>query len=1200
MYLKDQIVLSRFIKTVFLLVLISNISYSEEFGDSLWVLSNSQEVEVIGIAESEDGIIYASFKNSTVRAVNANGSLLWQVVTPHPLISKPAITSSGEIVLKTSSSFIMLDENGNIVWQFLFEELSASEDNHNSGSSRFVIDHSDTIYTVARNTLFSLSFDGELLWQNSQFSEYYTDGNSLSSIIALNHRGLIYTKMIGRWDRGIGYFDQSDGSFLSHGAFIIPSYFDVVTDRESNDISVTQSENNDGKIASYNENGRNFVYLLSEGKVENILTINLAGSVFLKEAGSFFAVSSKGEALWTRETKCAEQVIQQSNGAVLSFCSSLSEDNVSQLKFNVLNGATGNLIDSGSVNLDSEFRGNVLLSSHGNIVIGTQKGSIISFFGGGFPLAASGAPVAGLNNQNTYFNDPNDSSFQDSDGDGIEDFGDNCPSISNNLQTDTDNDGFGNICDEDDDNDGLTDDEESIYNTDPLDEDTDNDGVSDFIEIAETFTDPLIKDTDGDGVNDGEELDAGTSPVDPASYVVGGTMWSAELPFSSCSTPAIMPDGNIVVAAGDRVFLLSRDGEIIWERDFSRNNSGQVCNSPSVSNDSTIYFPTSGGTLFALKSDGTDYWSYSTVRLSRTTPAIGADGTVYVGNEASKLLAIKANGEKRWEVSLSHRIDTPPVIGINGNIYVRSTSGIIYAINRDGKIIWQSFASSGSFGTLAINSDNSIFTVSSDQLLSIGVDGQRMWRTPLTAVGDITPIVGEQGYLYLSATDHLIKFKLDGSVASDQTLESAADGMLLLDTENRLYVYTDKGILSYSEENDQINWEWASSYEISGHLNMSNNGALIFHGTSNTHSKIFAIKTESNGLRNTSWPRFAGDSRNSGLINVKRTALDFDGDLKADIAIRRPSTGFQFISESSTGNKVELFFGNKSSDIPIHGDFDGDGITDIAVFRTETGGWFIKRSSDKAIVRLSFGTQNGDVPVPRDYDGDSITDIAIYRPNTGMWAIRYSSDISVYKRIILGGKDGDIPIPSDYDGDGKVDLAVRRPETGEWIIKYSESEKVQSVIYGLDSNDICLPGDYDGDGIDDFAIWRPDTGFWYVRNSTSGKINRTFFGIEDTDIPIQADYDGDGKIDIAFRRPRFGSFNYLSSKTGDIKSNGFGFSTDYAFAYPISVRMNLSDEAKLTENESDSFYQHTNDMKNWEAVIKEPISQEDMCSLVKC
>jgi len=44
----------------------------------------------------------------------------------------------------------------------------------------------------------------------------------------------------------------------------------------------------------------------------------------------------------------------------------------------------------------------------------------------------------------------------------------------------------------------------------------------------------------------------------------------------------------------------------------------------------------------------------------------------------------------------------------------------------------------------------------------------------------------------------------------------------------------------------------------------------------------------------------------------------------------------------------------------------------------------------------------------------------------------------------------------------------------------------------------------------------------------------------------------------------------------------------------------LSDEAKLTENESDSFYQHTNDMKNWEAVIKEPISQEDMCSLVKC
>jgi hypothetical protein len=79
--------------------------------------------------------------------------------------------------------------------------------------------------------------------------------------------------------------------------------------------------------------------------------------------------------------------------------------------------------------------------------------------------------------------DPNDgSSFPvvDTDGDGVPDAIDNCPTVANPDQANHDGDALGDACDPDD----------------------DNDGVADGIDLCPTIADPAQLDTDGDGVGD--------------------------------------------------------------------------------------------------------------------------------------------------------------------------------------------------------------------------------------------------------------------------------------------------------------------------------------------------------------------------------------------------------------------------------------------------------------------------------------------------------------------------------------------------------------------------------------------------------------------------------------------------------------------------------------------------------------------------
>jgi hypothetical protein len=134
------------------------------------------------------------------------------------------------------------------------------------------------------------------------------------------------------------------------------------------------------------------------------------------------------------------------------------------------------------------------------------------------------------------------------------------------------------------------------------------------------------------------------------------------------------------------------------------------------------------------------------------------------------------------------------------------------------------------------------------------------------------------------------------------------------------------------------------------------------------------------------------------------------------------------------------------SDKPEPGDYDGDGKTDFAVFRPSTGYWWVLQSSSGGAYSFQFGSAS-DIQAPADYDGDGKTDPAYFRSNdpssgSGTFHIIRSSNATYY--AVQFGLAADTPAPADFDGDGKADLAVWR-NTGS--VFYSSNSSNGNLAY---------------------------------------------------------------------------------------------------------------------------------------------------------
>jgi outer membrane protein assembly factor BamB len=328
------------------------------------------------------------------------------------------------------------------------------------------------------------------------------------------------------------------------------------------------------------------------------------------------------------------------------------------------------------------------------------------------------------------------------------------------------------------------------------------------------------------------------------------------------SSPAIGLDGTIYFGAmNDTLYALNSNGTLKWAYSTGRD----IYSSPAIGSDGTIYFGSYDFYFYALKPDGSLKWRYDAGTSIHSSPAIGPDGTIYFGQMVGEYSpgyfnALNPDGTLRWRVP-NYNGSSPPVIGLDSTVYFvgsNSYGSYLCAFSPDGMVKWL-YPIGSTNSSPAIGSDGTIYFDD----YALNPDGTLKWRgqVPISS-----PVIGPDGTIYGAGEDRFYAINPDGTVKwyyMNQSGTSASTNPLIGSDGT---IYFGGGIGAWScgiialRPDGTIKWVCPTGPPRYSSPAISFDGT-IYIGTEDGY--FYAVQSTGR-LADTPWPKFRHDSKNTG------------------------------------------------------------------------------------------------------------------------------------------------------------------------------------------------------------------------------------------------------------------------------------------------------------------------------------------------